>query len=148
MTLNELLENLRAMPPQAPLIFSTLSGPINGGYHVTELKLAQVKSIDCAARRGEWSEAMLQLLDGDGGAHMSVGKFTAIVGQSVKTLDGLGDVGARVEYARGNAGMHAYDISAPALKGESVEISLAEVTAVCKPAQDLSMKAAASACCG
>jgi len=148
MTLNDLLQDLRAMPSEAPLAFVTGQGPIKGGYHVTELKQSKVTSIDCGARVTEWSEATLQLLDGSGGQLMSVAKFTAIVGQSVTQLTGLGDLSARVEFAAGNVGMRTYDIATPVANGDEIIVGLSEVTALCKPGKEVSAAMNSKSCCG
>ena len=84
------------------LIFATVDGEIGAGYHVTELKLAEVQGIDCGANQRGWRETVVQLLDGHGREHMSVGKFTAILDQSIKALPGLGDASVRIEFAPRN----------------------------------------------
>ncbi|MEM9437681.1 MAG: DUF6428 family protein [Pseudomonadota bacterium] len=135
MTLDQLLTDLAACDPEAPLIFATEEGAIGGGYHVTEFKLARVESIDSGGRRGSFDEALLQLLDGAGGARMRVGKFAAIAQRSRETLRGLGEAPLRVEFAHGNAGKAIYELEPPAPGPHGVGIALVGEAALCKPAQ-------------
>jgi len=136
MTPETLRTALDELPAEAPLLFLTDEGEITGGYHVTELKLAHVTAIDCGARRSDWAEATLQLLDGHGGAHMTVGKFNVILAQSIRHVDGLGDAPLRVEFAHGNTDLRLLEIGAPVRRGQKVTIPLGAAHAVCKPAAD------------
>lgn len=135
MTPETLLKQLASVPAAAPLIFKTAQGEIRGGYHVTELKLADVNSIDCGARRSSWRELALQLLDGDGGAHMSVEKFQNILVQSAKHVAGLAETPMHVEFAHDNIGMRIYQLTDPVRDGDSVILRLVENHAYCKPAR-------------
>lgn len=147
MNVSDLQSKLENLPVDLPLIFVTGEGPIGAGYHVTELKLAQIVSIDCAAQTERWSEATLQLLDGHGDAHMAVGKFRAIVGQSIKTVEGLGGSPMRVEFAHGNAGLQIFEMSKPEVSDSAVTLSLVPVRAHCKPALRTAGAGAGSDCC-
>ena len=136
MTPTTLLQRLAAIPANSPLIFRTDRGEISGGYHVTELKLADVRSIDCGARQSSWQELSIQLLDGGSGEHMAVGKFRNILSQSIKLVDGLGQAPMQVEFAHGNAGTQLFKPSEPQLHGDKVIVHLMDVRAVCKPSLD------------
>ena len=148
MTPLSLLNTLKKLPADLPLIFQTADGAIGAGYHVTEFKLAEVDSIDCGGRLASWTEAALQLLDGRGDHHMKVGKFNGILEQSIARLDGLGESPLQVEFAHENNGMRIYDLSAPELSGGAVAIRLSDVRAHCKPALEHAFKAQTSGCCG
>jgi len=148
MTPLSLLETLQALPSDLPLVFRTEEGAIGDGYHVTELKLAQISSIDCGGRLAAWTEAALQLLDGNGGGHMPVGKFAAILDQSIARVKGLGDCPVHVEFAHGNKGMRLYDIALPELLSGQVEVALTETRANCKPALDYTAANEVAGCCG
>ena len=134
MTPQDLLTRLLALPADAALVFVTPEGAIKGGYHVTEWKLHDIRSIDCGANLSAWSEAVLQLLDGSGGGHMTVGKFAAILRQSLAKLDGLGDWDMRVEFGHGNLGKRIFGLSEPIPEGDRVIITLTDQPARCKPA--------------
>lgn len=161
MTPETLLARLERLPADAPLVFETDDGPALGGYHVTELKHARISSIDCGARQAQWDEAVLQLLDGGGGEHMMVGKFTAILAQSIRHVPGLGPAAMSVEFAHANRGLRVFRPDAPQLEDQAVVVRLAEARPVCKPARDATLAVpapasagkpcrgtAASACCG
>ncbi|WP_298963760.1 DUF6428 family protein [uncultured Roseibium sp.] len=148
MSLSDLLETLQALPSEAPVVFLTDEGEIGAGYHVTELKLSHVTSIDCGARIASWSEAALQLLDGADGGHMTAGKLSAILRQSIARVSGLAAVPLKAEFAHGNEGMHLYGIDTPELEGAKVVVRLTQLRAHCKPALEMPANQNMSACCG
>ncbi|WP_422383788.1 DUF6428 family protein [Roseibium album] len=148
MTPQMLLETLQTLPADLPLVFQTAEGDVGDGYHVTEFKLAQVNSIDCGGRLRSWREAALQLLDGHGGGHMNVGKFSSILGQSITRVTGLGESPLHVEFAHENRGMRIYEISRPRLHEGQVGVDLNEIRAHCKPALEHAATAETAGCCG
>lgn len=134
MNLDDLIEAARALPEGAPLIFSTPDGPISEGYHVTELKLAHINSIDCAAQLDAWTEATLQILDGHGRTHLPVGKFIRILDQSVHSIKGLGSSPLRIEFAHDNNGMQIFEPTVPLYADGVVQLEMKPIHAQCKPA--------------
>lgn len=148
MSLSDLVETLQALPSEAPVVFLTDEGEIGAGYHVTELKLSHVTSIDCGTRIANWSEAALQLLDGANGRHMTVGKLSAILGQSMSRVSGLATVPLKAEFAHGNEGMQLYGIDTPELTGAKVIVRLTQLRAQCKPALEMPANQNLSSCCG
>ncbi|MCV3274108.1 DUF6428 family protein [Roseobacter sinensis] len=134
MTPNELLLQLTALPADHTLIVETPDGPIGAGYHITELKYAQMTGIDCGARFSRWDEATLQLLDGHGGNALTVGKAAAILRQSIASVPGLGDSPLHVECAPGNRGLRRYRPGDLRSDEDAAILPLAEQTAQCKPA--------------
>ncbi|MEO1026628.1 MAG: DUF6428 family protein [Pseudomonadota bacterium] len=116
------------------LVFTTGEREIGAGYHVTELKLANVTGIDCGANQSSWIESTIQLLDGHGGTHMKVGKFAAIVDQSVRAIPGLGEAELHVEYAPENAGKHLYHVGGVERSENVIRVMLQNDQARCKPA--------------
>ncbi len=134
MNLNELLEAMRTLPEDAPLVFSMPDGPSGEGYHVTELKLAHIKSVDCAAKLDTWTEATLQLLDSQGKTHMAVGKFANILDQSLRRIEGLGNSPLRIEFAHGNVGIRVFEPAVPVFSDGAAQLSLQPIKALCKPA--------------
>ena len=136
MTPETLLACLERLPADAPLVFQTGSGSIQGGYHVTELKLARIRSIDCSARRSQWDEAVLQLLDRQGGDHMTAGRFTAILAQSIRHVAELGPATLYVEFGHRNFGLRVLHPDEPRLEDDQVIIRLRDANAVCKPLLD------------
>ena len=150
MNLNDLQSRLENIPIEIPLIFVTGEGPIGAGYHVTELKLANIVSIDCGAQTESWSETTLQLLDGHGDANMPVGKFRAIVRQSIESVEGLALSPLRVEFSHGNAGLQIFELQGPEISESEVTLTLVPVQARCKPAMRMvgSNAEVGSGCCG
>lgn len=146
MTLDELLAAARVLPTDLPLVFETEDGPVGAGYHVTEFKLANVISIDCGARTSSWTEAIMQLLDGQGRAHMPIGKFSAILAQSLAKVDGLGSGPAFVEFGHRNAGMQIFEPTGPETTDTGVTLRLKPVRARCKPAQESGLSGRVAGC--
>lgn len=148
MTLNDLTEALRAAPPDLPLIFDGPSGRTGPGYHVTEFKRADIDSIDCGGTRDAWREVTLQIQDGQGRAHMPVGKFLSIAARSAAAMDGLGDSPLRVEFAAGNTRLELLTVGQPVAETNAVVVPLGQDRAVCKPLQRAISASKASSCCG
>ena len=148
MTPQELLTSLDAVGRDAPLIFVTENGPINAGYHVTEVKLASVRSLDCAARRSDWTEAQIQLLDGRGQDYMTVGKFTGILRKATTELVGLLEAPVKFEFSHGNKGLHILEPGRPIMGSHEVSLPLGEVNAACKPAVEVALASTNTGCYG
>ena len=148
MTLLELLAAIENAPDDLPLVFETDRGPIGAGYHLTELKLARIESIDCGATIERWRETTLQLLDGVGEDHMPIGTFRKILDQSMQQIDGLGSSPLRIEFAHGNAGMQIYEPEAPEISRSKVALHMQPRHAACKPAARSGGSGAVVECCG
>ena len=146
-TLSELLSVLNDQRPDLRAVFHTADTEIGPGYHVTELKLADIESVDCGGRRAQWSEAQLQLLDGQDGERLTVGKVASILQRSLAAIPRLADAPMSVEFAPGNRGLGRYRLGKPLAAGEKLLLPLVEDRAQCKPAVELSCCGAGSACC-
>mgnify|MGYP000047113328 CR=1 FL=1 len=134
MNLNDLIAGLDDNGDQTPVVFVTEDGAVGAGYHVTELKHAEITGIDCAARVTTWVETTMQLLDGEGRSHMTLGKLRGILRQSASAVPGLADAPLRVEFAHGNTGMSMFEVVLPEVHDDCVMIRLVANHAVCKPA--------------
>ncbi|MDD9924131.1 MAG: DUF6428 family protein [Boseongicola sp.] len=149
MPLNDLLADLGEFDGDQPLIFSSDGKDAAPGYHLTEVKLASVSSLDCGGRRHQWSEARLQVLDGRGEQYMSVNKFRSIIARALEGLDGLRFADVHVEFAHGNLGLMLHSMGKPYEKGAGVVVPLEPISAQCKPAFDLALDSdATTSCCG
>jgi hypothetical protein len=149
MTPNTLLEALKPLPADAPLVFRADGAAIGAGYHVTELKSSSIESVDCAGRVSSWHEASLQLLDGRGGDHMAVGKFRAILAQSIDRVPGIARRPLSVEFSFKNMGLQIYGPGLPVVEGDRVVIELSGHHAQCKPASAARKSGtSATTCCG
>ena len=148
-TFSELVSQLQAADPALPLIFETKQGAIGAGYHVTELRHVHAKGIDCGGNIQTWQEARLQLMDGYGGEHMSVGKFSGIVGKSLAALPELKQADLLVEFGHNNAELSLLALQEPVLRDDAVIVPLGDARAVCKPAQmSIKLDRSDMACCG
>lgn len=144
-TLRELAAELSRHPGKAPTVIETARGALGAGFHVTELKLARMTSIDCGGRTEAWTEAAMELLDGEGEAEraMPAAKLGRIIETSMRAVDGLGEAPLRVEAALGNDGIERHLMAGVSERHGRVVIALQPARAACKPALDL---AASGAC--
>ncbi|WP_298975462.1 DUF6428 family protein [uncultured Roseobacter sp.] len=148
-TLSGLLNDLQLQDPALPLVFETKDGEISPGYHVTELRHSASKGIDCGGNIESWQEAKLQLLDGRGAKHMSVGKFRSIVSKSLSAMPELKHVSLRVEFGNDNTDLCLMSLESPKHRGDRVVIGLGNTRAVCKPAEKAWRGVSGSGqCCG
>ncbi|AZV76473.1 hypothetical protein EBB79_00245 [Parasedimentitalea marina] len=147
-TLNDMLKALDSEDATLPLVFTTQDGEIGGGYHVTELKQTSIRSIDCGGNIDDWRETHIQLLDGQIGDHMRVGKFTSIAAQSAAKLNGLGKAPLYFEFALENKGLRRYQVQSFASEVGQISIGLSEGRATCKAAGVRKMSAKPAGCCG
>lgn len=149
---NALHHALSGYPSDAPLVFQTRDHTIKGGYHVTELKVAEMTGIDCGGKITRWSEASMQIMDGFGGPHMPVGKFLGLLGHSIRSVQGLGDEAAFVEFSPMNVGLRSYQIGSVSLQDNRVIIALKDRGPMCKAAERVAVPAAEvvakATCCG
>jgi hypothetical protein len=142
-TLQELVDTLAGYDPAAALTFETEAGPIGDGYHITELKRADIASIDCMGRLDAWRETVMQVLDGAEGAPMRLGVFSKIAAKSKTALPDLFNSPLFVEFAPHNQGLGRYRIGEIAVADGRVSVRLAKDRAVCKPAAEVE-----AGCCG
>lgn len=133
MTFEEFGESLKALPRDVAIVFTADGQELAGGYYISELKHARIAAIDCAGRQSKWDEAILQLLDGAGGRHMSAGKLSDIVERSLSEVSGLGSAQLRVEFSPGNRGLGIYGATVPELAGPAAHLRLEPVMGDCKP---------------
>lgn len=140
-TVAQLLPLLDETAAATPVVFATDSARIGPGYHVTELKLAQISALDCGGNQHAWTETQVQLLDGADGAYLTAGKVAAILRRSAQAIEGLLDAALWIEMAPRNAGLSRYRIGAVQATDTAFEINLIQDQAQCKPAVSLG-------CCG
>ena len=146
-TAGDLVAALDGLAPDMPVGFATDAGTIGGDYHITEFKLADVRSIDCGGRESRWREAALQLLDGTGAGWMSAGKMAAILRRCVSALPELAEVPFSVEFAHGNRGLGRYTALRPIAEDGRAVVALIGGAAQCKPAVDTGCCNVAAGCC-
>jgi hypothetical protein len=125
------LEAHRALP----LVFVYGGRTISAGYHVTEIKAAQLSSLDCGANPENWSETIIQLWDieSDGATHMKVSKFLGILSQVERRV--AFDSEALLVFEAGDSAnpMQIFTVGRITTTPDHVEIVLAPRPATCKP---------------
>lgn len=137
-TLNDLLTRLCEEDDQ-PIVFRTADRAVQAGYHLTEFKLARVRSVDCGRRAHEWNEAVVELLDGHGRGSdefMRTSKLSAIAAKVVSTMPEMGDAPLVIEF--GTDGLVRYRVetiqSADPSENGGWIVSLAPMRGQCKAA--------------
>ena len=139
------------------LIFDYAGRRIQPGYHVTEIKAASFRSLDCGANPQEWHETIVQLwdvADEPERGHMSVRKFMGIYNKVDKDvhLDGAADL----KFECGddvNPAVH-YQIGDLHIDAQQVIVSLEPIRATCKPRDRMWLEkaqqsgSATTSCCG
>jgi len=128
--------------PDLPVKFSYDGVAINQGYHITEVKFASIKSIDCgrSSTLEEWNEIVVQLLDGSSQSkqgHMSAAKFLGIIDAALIALSEEPTAYLYVEYGPNNGPLHKLSITSMQTSEHEVLITLGSEQAVCKPFQRL-----------
>lgn len=118
------------------LVFEYASKRIQPGYHVTEIKAASFRSLDCGANPQEWHETIVQLwdvADQPEQGHMSVRKFMAIYNKVHRDvqLDESADI--KFECGDDVAPAVHYQIDHLQVEGQTVWVALEPVRATCKP---------------
>jgi len=113
---------------------------INPGYHVTEVRHAAIKSIDCGKQSDteQWDEITIQLLDGSPDStqgHMSGSKFLGIIGSARKTLSSDAAPYLFFEFAPDNGPIRKLSIESVEQADDEISVSLGSERAVCKPFQ-------------
>jgi len=153
MNINQLHSQLAANA-DLPLKFYFEGLAIKPGYHVTEVKHASIKSIDCgrASEQENWDEITIQLLDGSAisaQGHMQTAKFVGIVSGALKTLSETTASQLFFEYAPGNGPIRKLKIESVAVSDKEIAVSLGGDKAVCKPFERMKDKATAAVkgCC-
>jgi len=122
--------------PDVPLTFYLGDIPINQGYHVTEVKYATIKSMDCGKQVDAWDELLIQLLDGpadSGQGFMSTSKFTNIVSSALDSLPANENPDLFFEFSPNNGPLQKLRIQTIECEVDNVSVLLADERAACKP---------------
>jgi len=121
--------------PTASLVFKLGEAVINPNYHVTEIKHATVKSMDCGKGVDAWEEILVQLLDGPKipqGVHMPCGKFFSIVNAATENLSIDDRTQTFIEFSPNNGPMGKLTIESIEVESDAVVVLLSSPTATCK----------------
>ncbi len=148
MKTKEFLSILRRSPTKQ-LIFMNEDGvSIHPGYHLTEVKVATLKTVDCGAQKNQWKETIIQLWVPENErdeTFMSAGKFLSIY----DTVSGMIDVDLaaeiRFEYGDENFFPSNYHVKTVTEEDAALEVQLQPPQTTCK-ARDRRL-AGVSECC-
>jgi len=138
----EALQTKLGESPDIPVTFHVDGTGIHQGYHVTELKHAQVRSIDCG-RHSEveiWDEITVQLLDGTTQStqgHMSSTKLRTIVNSALTKLEVDAAAQLFFEFAPDNGPLRKLSVDTIESSDDELVILLESEKALCKPYQRL-----------
>ena len=146
-TLKTLLEELQQQG-DAALVFCAGDQSIRPRYHVTEIKCAEVQSIDCGRGAEQWTEVTVQLLDGPaaaGGEYMTAAKFSGIATAAGKLSPVTEEHRLFFEFAPGNGPLRKYRATKLERDVGRAVVQLSAETAVCKPLARL--PSVRSGCC-
>jgi hypothetical protein len=136
------------------LVFERDGRRIQPGYHVTEIKAASFRSLDCGARTQHWEETIVQLwdvADRPEQGHMSVSRFMGIWRKVDRDVRLNGDTEIKFEWGDAVAPAIHYVLAGLRTEGGDVVVSLEPVRATCKPRDEWWLAQngkAAAACCG
>lgn len=146
--------------PEIPLRFYLEGVPINQGYHVTEVKHASIKSMDCGKHTDAWEEILIQLLDGEASSEqglMSASKFMSIVRSSIESFSKSSTPFLYFEFSTDNGPLQKLRINSIDCDDRALTIHLTYEKASCKPFKrwgkagalfnNLSAKVTQSGCC-
>jgi hypothetical protein len=125
--------------PEARLVFHAEGTAIRPEHHVTEIKLTQMRSLDCGKGEAQWDETLVQLLDGpatapDNGVHMSARKFAETAGSGLNGLRAPAKAELFFEFGPANSAARKLAVHSIEQRGDTWEVQLGGVSAVCKPA--------------
>ena len=127
-----------AAAPEAPVVFDIEGRPIRPEYHVTEVKLAHVRAVDCGRGESEWDETLVQLLDGPAtsvsGSHLSASKISDIINTGRNALHTPDQAELYFEFSRAHAALRKLAVHSIEYQDDGWLVRLAAVSAVCKPA--------------
>jgi hypothetical protein len=133
------------------LVFDYDGKRIQPGYHVTEIKNASYRSLDCGARPQQWSETVVQLwdvADKPEQGHMTVKKFLGIYKKVHQDVGLNGDAEIKFEWGDANTPAIFFTFGSHRVEGDEVIVSVEPVRASCKPRDDWWMlQSNDSACC-
>lgn len=118
------------------LIFDYDGKRIQPGYHVTEIKAASFRSLDCGANPQQWEETIVQLwdvADQPEQGHMTVRKFLKIYNTVTQQVPI--NAAAQIKFECGDAVNPAvhYNIGNATIEADAIIVALEPVRATCKP---------------
>jgi len=137
-----------------PVVFSQDGQFISPGYHITEVKMSEVNSLDCGQGTDQWRELAIQLLDGNAApsaAFMPSAKMLGILDKALDNTQIDDNTKLYFEFASGNTAVQKSTVESIEIIDGAIAITLVGTTAQCKPYQRALSNGTASAdgggCC-
>ena len=131
----EFIELLKQHDDKA-LVFEHKGRRIQPGYHVTEIKSASFRSLDCGARPQQWHETIVQLWDVQDEperGHMPLRKFISIWRKVDEAVSLNGDAEIKFEWGDAETPSVHYIFAGARDEGDALIVLLEPVRATCKP---------------
>ena len=147
MKTKEFLSILRRSPNKQIVFVNGAGISIHPGYHLTEVKVATLKTVDCGARKNQWKETIIQLWVPENQrdeTFMSAKKFLSIYDTVSAMIDIDLAAEIRFEYGDENFFPSNYNVRT-VTEGDSIEVELQPPETTCK-ARDRRV-AGVSECC-
>ena len=149
------LVNTMRTNPNLPVVFTLDDLTISQGYHITEVKHAMVDSLDCGQGTDQWSELVIQLLDGHADSDsgfMPAAKFLGILDKALPVKPQDEQATLYFEFAPRNTALQKTSVQSIDVVDGNIFVSLSGSPAVCKPYQRALESGTASdndaGCCG
>ena len=146
-SMDELTGFLQGRDASDQVLFEADGEGVGLGYHVTELRLARISSIDCGGVSDAWDETQMQVLDAPGDAAMSAGKLVSILRRSANEISGLNEAPLTVEFGHSNKGLGRFQMGAPKAARGVVTIPLTPLGPECKAMTRAFQQKTATECC-
>lgn len=141
--------------PELPVILTQNELTVLPGYHITEVKMSVVNSLDCGQGTDQWHELVIQVLDGKASSSAMYMPSKMVMGILDKALKGEpADENTKLyfEFSPGNAALQKSSVSAVEIVNKTIAIALTNSTAQCKPFQRAlasgNVSASSEGCCG
>ena len=127
---------LRALgDAEAPVRVTIDGAPLGAGFHVTEVRRADIAALDCGRGERRWREAVVEVLDGPEDARpMAPGTLAGLARESVRRLPGVGEAPLAFEVQRGAAPRVRAGAAVLRVAPEAKTLALYGEGAVCRPA--------------
>lgn len=108
---------------------------VNAAYHITEIKQAQITSVDCGGKMNAWTEVVVQLWVPEGGEQdqpMSAGKAMKIIDLVEKSLPIHPNAPVKIEYGNPDFPTQQMPVEAVVSEGGELRVSMVGDTTQCK----------------
>lgn len=154
-TMHEFVETLSGKGGnQREVRFSTEALDVNPEYHLTEVRVAACKGMDCGGNVEQWTEVQIQLLESQPQtsanavplAAMSAMKMSNILTKAASTLAPPADSQLVFELTTRSGVLGKWQIGSIDPDSDQLAVRLTPMQAVCKPAAK--QDSGADSCCG